>query len=98
MLSQTRDLEAAKQFFARALVVVGKLPQRVTTDGHAAYPRAIRETLGKKVLHRCNPYLNSRLEIVFTQMTKPDLLATRMSRKHVADFDFTVGDQHAINQ
>jgi putative transposase len=62
MLSETRDLEAAKQFFARALAVVGKSPQRVTTDGHPAYPRAIRETLGEKVLHRCNPYLNSRLE------------------------------------
>jgi putative transposase len=62
MLSETRNLEAAKQFFARALAVVGKPPQRVTTDGHSAYPRAIRETLGRKVLHRCNPYLNSRLE------------------------------------
>jgi putative transposase len=62
MLSETRDLEAAKQFFARALAVVGKVPQRVTTDGHTAYPRAIRETLGEKVRHRCNPYLNSRLE------------------------------------
>jgi putative transposase len=62
MLSETRDLEAAKQFFARALAIVGKPPQRVTTDGHSAYPRAIRETLGKQVLHRRNPYLNSRLE------------------------------------
>jgi transposase-like protein len=62
MLSETRDFEAAKQFFARALAVVGQPPQRVTTDGHAACPRAIRETLGRKVLHRCNPYLNSRLE------------------------------------
>jgi putative transposase len=61
-LSETRDLQAAKQFFAQALAVIGKPPQRVTTDGHAAYPRAIRETLGRKVLHRCNPYLNSRLE------------------------------------
>ena len=61
-LSETRDLQAAKQFFAQALAVIGKPPQRVTTDGHSAYPRAIRETLGKKVLHRCNPYLNSRLE------------------------------------
>ena len=60
-LSETRDLEAAKQFFAQALAVIGKPPQRVTTDGHAAYPRAIRETLGKKVLHRYSPYLNSRL-------------------------------------
>jgi transposase-like protein len=61
-LSETRDLQAAKSFFAQALAVMGQPPQRVTTDGHAAYPRAIRETLGKKVLHRCSPYLNSRLE------------------------------------
>ena len=54
-LSETRDLEAAKQFFAQALAVGGKPPERVTTDGHSAYPRAIRETLGKQVLHRCNP-------------------------------------------
>jgi transposase-like protein len=62
MVSETRDFEAAKQFFARALAIVGQPPQRVTTDGHPAYPRAIRETLGQEVLHRCNPYLNSRLE------------------------------------
>jgi putative transposase len=40
----------------------GYPPEQVTTDGHAAYPRAIRETLGSTVLHRCNRYLNSRLE------------------------------------
>jgi putative transposase len=62
MLSETRDLKAAKQFFARALAVVGEPPQRVTTDGHPAYPRVNRAVLGKKVLHRCNPYLNSHLE------------------------------------
>lgn len=62
MLSETRDVEAAKQCFARTLTIVGQPPQRVTTDGHPAYPRAIRETLGQKVLHRCNTYLNSRLE------------------------------------
>jgi putative transposase len=61
-LSETRGLEAAKQFFRQALTVVGQPPARVTTDGHAAYPRAIREVLGKKVLHRCSPYLTSRLE------------------------------------
>ena len=62
MLSEACDLETAKQIFARALAVVGTPPQRITTDGHAAYPRAIRETLGWKVLHRRSPYLNSRLE------------------------------------
>jgi putative transposase len=62
MLSQTRDLEAAKRFFTQALAVAGQPPERVTTDGHDAYPRAIREALGSKVIHRCNRYLNSRLE------------------------------------
>jgi putative transposase len=34
----------------------------VTTDGHDSYPRAIRETLGEEVIHRCNTYLNNRIE------------------------------------
>ena len=55
-------MEAAKCFFRQALAVVGHAPERVTTDGHDSYPRAIRETLGSEVLHRCNPYLNNRLE------------------------------------
>jgi transposase-like protein len=62
LLSQTQDLETANRFFAQALAVVGRPPERVTTDGHDVYPRAIRETLGSTVLHRCNSYLNSRLE------------------------------------
>jgi transposase-like protein len=62
MLSETRDLEAAKRFFAHAQKVVGQTPERVTTDGHDAYPRAIRETCGEGVLHRCHRYLNNRLE------------------------------------
>ncbi len=34
----------------------------MTTDAHTSYPRAIRETLGEEVEHRCNQYLNNRLE------------------------------------
>ena len=34
----------------------------MTTDGHDSYPRAIRETLGEEVRHRCNPYVNNRIE------------------------------------
>lgn len=41
---------------------MGHRPERVTTDGHDSYPRAIRETLGSDVLHRTNRYLNNRLE------------------------------------
>ena len=31
-------------------------------DGHDAYPRAIRETLGEGVAHRCSQYMNNRIE------------------------------------
>src|SRR5437879_5376339 len=45
MLSEHRDMEAAKRFFTQAQEVVGHRPTRVTTDGHDAYPRAIRRIL-----------------------------------------------------
>ena len=62
LLSVHRDMEAAKRFFTAALEVAEQPPEKVTTDGHDSYPRAIRETLGDEVIHRCNPYLNNRLE------------------------------------
>lgn len=61
-LRETRDFEAAKQFVVQALAIIEKPPQRVTTDGHFASPRASCETLGENVLHRCSPYWNSQLE------------------------------------
>jgi putative transposase len=61
-LSQKRDMDAAKQFFSQALAMVGSAPERVTTDGHDSYPRAIRETIGHDVVHRTNASLNNRLE------------------------------------
>jgi len=42
MLSEMRDRDAAKRFFTRARIVVGHALEKVTTDGHDAYPRAIR--------------------------------------------------------
>jgi putative transposase len=62
MLSATRDMAAAQRFFRGALAAVGHRPKRVTTDGHDSYPRAIKEVLGNRVEHRCNQYLNNRLE------------------------------------
>ena len=62
LLSATRDRKAAQRFFRWARAVVGHAPDPVTTDGHAACPRAIRRTLGGKVVHRRNRYLNNRLE------------------------------------
>src|SRR3954454_14520821 len=45
-----------------AQAVTGVTPDRVTTDGHDSYPRAIRTTLGQDVRHRTSAYLNNRLE------------------------------------
>jgi transposase-like protein len=62
MLSKRRDMVAAKRFFKQAKDVTGCTPERVTTDGHVAYPRAIRRILGRKVEHRTNRYLNNLME------------------------------------
>ena len=62
MLSENRDLAAAQAFLRSAKAVTGVTPDRVTTDGHDAYPRAIRTELGRHVRHRTNRYLNNRLE------------------------------------
>jgi putative transposase len=61
-LSETRDLAAAEAFFRSAWTVTGVIPDRITTDGHDAYPRAIRTVFGDQVMHRTNRYLNNRLE------------------------------------
>src|SRR5919109_3890620 len=42
-LSDTRDLAAAEAFFRSAWTATGVAPDRIPTDGHDAYPRAIRD-------------------------------------------------------
>jgi transposase-like protein len=61
-LSATRDLAAAEAFFRSAWTVTGVTPDRITTDGHDAYPRAIRNVFGDRVVHRTNRHLNNHLE------------------------------------
>jgi putative transposase len=61
-LSKTRDLEAAEEFFKQAKETVRHKPEKVTTDGHDSYPKAIRKTLGLSVEHRTNKYLNNLVE------------------------------------
>jgi putative transposase len=39
MLSEHRNLAAAKRFFRSAKTVTGVIPDPVTTGGHDAYPR-----------------------------------------------------------
>ncbi len=55
-------MAAAQRFFARALELADRAPSQVTTDGHDAYPRAIRETLGPDVRPRASRYKNNRIE------------------------------------
>ncbi len=62
MLSEHRDMDAAKRFFKQAVEIAGQAPERVTTAGHDSYPRATRETLGAAVRHRGHQYLNNRIE------------------------------------
>src|ERR1700750_3307503 len=62
MLSEHRDLAAARAFFRSAKTVTGVTPARVSTDGHDAYPRVIRTELSGGVRHRVNCYLNNRVE------------------------------------
>lgn len=59
MLSEHRDMASAKRFFLQAKEVVGHKPEKVTTDGHDSYPRAIHRILGRKVVHR-----TSRLALI----------------------------------
>ena len=62
MLSEHRDMAAARAFFRSAKAATGITPERVTTDGHGSYPRAIRSTLGRRVVHRTSAYKNNGLE------------------------------------
>src|SRR3954454_21726336 len=62
LFSEHRDMKAARAFFRSAKAVTGLTPDRVTTDGHDSYKRAIRTELGRGVRHRTSRYLNNRME------------------------------------
>lgn len=61
-LSERRNRAAAEAFFPSARTVTEIVPDRVTTDGHDAYPGAIRAEVGEGGSHRTNRYLNNHLE------------------------------------
>jgi putative transposase len=91
MLSEHRDVAAAKAFFRSAKATAGFRPDRVTTDGHGSYPKAIRTTLGRSARHKTSAYLNNRLEqdhrgikgrIRYTRGFKSDPSAARFCREH----------------
>lgn len=62
MLRETRDMDAAQRCFRQAREGADQAPERGTTDGHAASPRASGEPLGARVAQRGNQELHHRLE------------------------------------
>ena len=65
-LSATRDVAAAKAFFAKAVKAHGA-PQTITLDGYAASHRAVREMMADGLLPkgatlRSSKYLNNQIE------------------------------------
>src|ERR671932_836021 len=60
LFSEHRDMKAAEAFFRSAKAVTGTTPDRVTTDGHDSYPRAIRAELAKGARTTTSPYLHNR--------------------------------------
>ena len=61
-MSDTKDEEAARQFFTNCTEITGVIPDQVTTDHEKAFPSAIASTLGKQVKHRTNKYKNNIME------------------------------------
>lgn len=62
LFREQRDMKAARTFFRSAQAAIGVTPNRVTTDGHDSYPRAIQTEPGKEVRHRTSRYRNNGLE------------------------------------
>ena len=61
-LSETRDMEGTKAFFAQAIELHDAPPQKVAADGLASYPRAISEELGEDVEHEVRPCTENPVE------------------------------------
>jgi transposase-like protein len=49
-------------FFAQAYEVAEQAPERVATDGHTSYPRAIEEELGEGVEHEVRDCRGNQIE------------------------------------
>jgi transposase-like protein len=59
VLNDDRKLAATKAFLRSAKTVMGLAPDRITTDGHHAYPRVIRTALYKRVRHWTSRHLSN---------------------------------------
>src|SRR6516165_1591348 len=100
-LSRNRDVTAGKTFLRNAMKN-RRTHTRITLDAYAASHRAVREMketgeLPRRVKVRSTQYLNNLVEIVFTQMTKPNVLAVRMCGDYVTELDFALGHKDPVN-
>ena len=102
LLTAKRDVAAAKRFLRKTIEASGNaMPRVMNVDMNPSYPAALEAlkaegTIPRRVALRQCKYLNNLIEIVFTQMTKRDLLAVRMGGDYVTDLDFTVGHKDAV--
>jgi len=55
-------MEAAKAFFEQVAELMSEPPERVLTDDHSSYPRAISEVLGESVKHQVSKSVNNPVE------------------------------------
>ena len=62
LFREQRNMKAARAFCRSAQAVTDVTPNRVTTDGHDSYPRAIRTELGEDVHHRTSRDKNNGLD------------------------------------
>ena len=61
-LSDTRDQEAAENFFLQAETTAGITPDQITTDKEPALYPAIDSVFGNCTKHRDSKYMNNRIE------------------------------------
>src|SRR5258708_16876177 len=69
LLSERRDLAAARRFFTRALRT-GTVPAEVTTDRAAAYPRVLGELI-PSAPHTVQRYANNPVEADHRRLKAP---------------------------
>jgi len=69
LLSEKRDLAAARRFFTRALNTTTLTPVEVITDKAAVYPGVLEE-LAPGAWHHTEPYANNRIEADHSQLKR----------------------------
>ncbi|MEO1095045.1 MAG: DDE-type integrase/transposase/recombinase [Cyanobacteria bacterium J06638_28] len=55
-------MDVAKAFFKQVAELMSAPPERVVTDDHSSYPRAIAEVLGESVQHEVSKSVNNPVE------------------------------------